>query len=69
MTEATAINRHLRPSADDTRASYATRNYLRRCAVGVFALVLAGLPLIGLGAPAVGRADGNCARAGVGAPN
>ena len=34
---------------------------LRRCAVGVFALVLAGLPTTWLAAPAVSRADGECA--------
>jgi hypothetical protein len=37
------------------------RALLRRCAVGVFALVLAGLPTTWLAAPAVSRADGECA--------
>jgi hypothetical protein len=34
---------------------------LRRCAVGVFAVVLAGLPTTWLASPAVSRADGDCA--------
>jgi hypothetical protein len=37
------------------------RRYLRRCMIGAFALVLAGLPVTVLGTPAISRADGECA--------
>lgn len=37
------------------------RHYLRRYVIGLFALVLAGLPVTVLATPATGRADGECA--------
>jgi hypothetical protein len=36
-------------------------HFLRRCAIGVFALASAGLPVTGLVAPAISRADDDCA--------
>ena len=49
--------------SDMTQASAAMTRpaLLRRWAVGVFALVLAGLPTAWLAAPAVSRADPECA--------
>lgn len=38
------------------------RQFLLRCAIYAFALVLAELPVAGLGAPAISRADDDCAR-------
>jgi hypothetical protein len=39
----------------------ATKRYLLRCALGAFALGLAGQSLTGLAAPAISRADEPCA--------
>ena len=44
------------------------RALLRRCAVGVFALVLAGLPTTWLAAPAVSRPTEIARRGGPGGP-
>jgi hypothetical protein len=38
-----------------------TRRFLRRCAIGAFALALPVLPVTGLAAPAISRADDSCA--------
>jgi hypothetical protein len=42
--------------------------FVRRCAMGAFALALAGLPVTGLAAPATSRADDDCAPDDIGTP-
>jgi hypothetical protein len=57
MTEALAAISHRRTTKE---LRSAMRHSLRRCTIGVFVLVLAGLPVSGLAAPAISRAD-DCA--------
>jgi hypothetical protein len=47
----------------------ATKRYLLRCALGAFALGLAGQSLTGLAAPAISRADEPCAPGWVWSPD
>lgn len=63
-----ATGQHRRRPPDGQRVSPAMRCFLRCCASGVFALVLVGLPVTGLAAPAISRADDPCSPAGTGTP-
>jgi hypothetical protein len=63
-----AISHHRRPSPHNKKVRSAMRHFLQRCAVGAFALVLVELPVPGLAAPAISRADDDCAPGGPGRP-
>ena len=57
MTEVIATKSHDRHD----KVSFATRRLRRRCAIGAVVLVVPVLPVTGLAAPAIGRADEPCA--------
>jgi len=60
--------RRVAPGAN--RGRRASGRPLRACAVGALALALVGLPVVGAGAPAIGRADPqDCAPGWVWSPN
>jgi hypothetical protein len=62
MTVALAAISHHRRSSPDNKMRTGMGHFLRRCAIAAFALgLLAGLPVTGIAASVISRADDNCA--------